>query len=93
MQQDPNFTDPRLILQSPQDNCLIAAARLETGEDVMIEGQRMALAKTIELGHKVSLLSHPGSELAGAHLIPTRPGASWESHAQPVRANQNAPLP
>ena len=54
MQQDPNFTDPRLILQSPQDNCLIAAARLETGEDVMIEGQRMALAKTIELGHKVA---------------------------------------
>ncbi|SEB09098.1 UxaA family hydrolase [Paraburkholderia sartisoli] len=47
-------TDPRLILLTPQDNCLIAAARLEAGTDVMIEGERVTLAKTIDLGHKVA---------------------------------------
>ena len=30
------MTDPRLILQSPQDNCLIAGAKLEAGERVLI---------------------------------------------------------
>jgi hypothetical protein len=54
VQQDPNVTDKRLILQSPQDNCLIAAARLEAGEGVLIEGERITLGKTIELGHKLA---------------------------------------
>jgi altronate dehydratase small subunit len=54
MSQDMNFTDPRLILQSPQDNCLIAAARLEAGDELTIEGRHVALAKTVELGHKVA---------------------------------------
>jgi altronate dehydratase small subunit len=54
VQQDPNVTDKRLILQSPQDNCLIAAARLEAGEVVLIEGERTTLRKTIELGHKLA---------------------------------------
>jgi len=47
-------TDPRLILLSPQDNCLIAAARLESGSQVEIEGEQVTLAKTIDLGHKVA---------------------------------------
>lgn len=47
-------TDPRLILLSPADNCLIAAARLAAGTQVDIEGERVTLAKTIELGHKVA---------------------------------------
>ena len=47
-------TDARLILQSPQDNCLIAGARLEAGERVEIEGEIVTLAKTIDLGHKVA---------------------------------------
>ncbi|CAG4898402.1 UxaA family hydrolase [Paraburkholderia gardini] len=47
-------TDPRLILLTPQDNCLIAGARLEAGSEVMIEGERVTLAKTIDLGHKVA---------------------------------------
>ena len=47
-------TDPRLILLTPQDNCLIAAARLDAGSEVMIEGERVTLAKTIDLGHKVA---------------------------------------
>ncbi|WP_322012441.1 UxaA family hydrolase [Paraburkholderia sp. J12] len=47
-------TDARLILLAPEDNCLIAAARLEAGATVEIEGERVTLAKTIELGHKVA---------------------------------------
>jgi hypothetical protein len=47
-------TDPRLILLSPQDNCLIAAARLESGLQVEIEGEQVTLAKSIDLGHKVA---------------------------------------
>ena len=50
----PSNTDTRLILLSPQDNCLIAGARLEAGTQVEIEGERVTLAKTIELGHKVA---------------------------------------
>jgi altronate dehydratase small subunit len=47
-------TDPRLILLAPGDNCLIAAARLNAGETLEIEGERVTLAKTIDLGHKVA---------------------------------------
>jgi altronate dehydratase small subunit len=47
-------TDPRLILLTPEDNCLIAAARLEAGTMVEIEGEPVTLATTIELGHKVA---------------------------------------
>ena len=55
VQQTPHkSTDARLILQSPQDNCLIAGARLEAGERVEIEGEFVTLAKTIDLGHKVA---------------------------------------
>ncbi|RFU48739.1 UxaA family hydrolase [Paraburkholderia sp. DHOC27] len=50
----PLHTDARLILLSPQDNCLIAAARLEAGTAVEIEGERVTLARTIDLGHKVA---------------------------------------
>lgn len=47
-------TDPRLILQSPQDNCLIAGARLAAGERVLVEGESVCLQKTIDLGHKLA---------------------------------------
>ncbi|HTH60711.1 MAG TPA: UxaA family hydrolase [Paraburkholderia sp.] len=47
-------TDARLLLLAPDDNCLIAAARLAAGETVDIEGERVTLAKTIDLGHKVA---------------------------------------
>lgn len=47
-------TDARLILLAPEDNCLIAAARLPEGETLEIEGERVTLAKTIDLGHKVA---------------------------------------
>jgi altronate dehydratase small subunit len=55
VQQAPHkSTDARLILQSPQDNCLIAGARLAAGERIEIEGVVVTLAKTIDLGHKIA---------------------------------------
>ena len=48
------MTDHRLILLSPEDNCLIAGARLEAGTQIEIEGALVTLTKTIELGHKVA---------------------------------------
>ncbi|AIO70014.1 UxaA family hydrolase [Burkholderia oklahomensis] len=47
-------TDARLLLLSPDDNCLIAAARLDAGQRVLIDGEPVVLARTIELGHKVA---------------------------------------
>lgn len=47
-------TDACLILLSPADNCLIAAARLDAGSSVQIEGELIVLSKTIDLGHKVA---------------------------------------
>ncbi|SAK71298.1 D-galactarate dehydratase/Altronate hydrolase family protein [Caballeronia calidae] len=47
-------TDPRLILLSPEDNCLIAAARLAAGETLMIEGEAVTLATTVDLAHKLA---------------------------------------
>lgn len=49
-----HMTDHRLILLSPEDNCLIAGARLDAGTQIEIEGEHVTLAKTIELGHKVA---------------------------------------
>jgi hypothetical protein len=51
---DSTDTDARLILLSPADNCLIAAARLEAGTTVRIDGESVVLTKAIDLGHKVA---------------------------------------
>ena len=47
-------TDPRLILLSPEDNCLIASARLDARTQLEIEGESVTLPQTIELGHKLA---------------------------------------
>jgi len=46
--------DSRLLLLSPDDNCLIAATTLEAGAMVEIEGERVTLSTTICLGHKLA---------------------------------------
>lgn len=46
--------DVRLLLLSPDDNCLIAATTFEAGAVVEIEGERVPLATTIALGHKLA---------------------------------------
>ncbi|MDR5754455.1 MULTISPECIES: UxaA family hydrolase [unclassified Caballeronia] len=49
-----NETDPRLILLSPEDNCLIAGARLAAGEAVLIDGESVVLARAVDLAHKIA---------------------------------------
>ncbi len=48
------FTDPRLLLTVPEDNCLVVCAPLRAGEVVVIEGQGVTLASDIAIGHKVA---------------------------------------
>jgi hypothetical protein len=47
-------TDARLILLSPEDNCLIAGTTLEAGTSLVIEGETVVLGKTVPLGHKLA---------------------------------------
>ncbi|PMS14706.1 hydrolase [Trinickia dabaoshanensis] len=46
--------DPRLLLLSPEDNCLIAATTLAAGTALELEGDTVVLADTIALGHKLA---------------------------------------
>jgi altronate dehydratase small subunit len=50
----PPASDPRLILLSPEDNCLIAATTLEAGTALLVDGETVLLGKTIPLGHKIA---------------------------------------
>jgi hypothetical protein len=44
----------RLLLMSPDDNCMIARADLPAGLVVEIDGLPVTLPETIRLGHKVA---------------------------------------
>ncbi|WP_116140451.1 UxaA family hydrolase [Trinickia diaoshuihuensis] len=46
--------DPRLLLLSPEDNCLIAATTLAAGTALEVEGETVVLAGAIALGHKLA---------------------------------------
>jgi hypothetical protein len=50
----PPASDARLILLSPEDNCLIAATTLAAGTALLIDGETIMLSKTIALGHKLA---------------------------------------
>ena len=78
----PRF-DARLILLVPEDNCLIAAELLPAGETVEIEGERVTLAKTIELGHKVARRALAKDEKVVRH------GASIGHVSAPVRRGEH----
>lgn len=57
--------DPRVLLLSADDNCLIAATTLSAGTALDIEGETVVLAATIELGHKLARRALP----AGAKVL------------------------
>ncbi|WP_443751223.1 UxaA family hydrolase [Asticcacaulis solisilvae] len=42
------------ILLHPDDNVLVCRARAEAGLSVIIDGDAVALPKTIEVGHKIA---------------------------------------
>lgn len=46
--------DPRLLLLHPQDNVVVAAARLRAGETVSYDGWSAVLTADIPLGHKLA---------------------------------------
>jgi altronate dehydratase small subunit len=46
--------DPRVVLLSSEDNCVIAATTLETGTAVLVDGETVVLRTTIPLGHKLA---------------------------------------
>lgn len=45
---------PRLLLMSPEDNCLIARTALAAGDVVDIDGEPVTLPEAIPLGYKVA---------------------------------------
>lgn len=45
---------PRLLLMSPEDNCLIARTPLHAGEVLAIDGVPVTLPEDIPLGYKVA---------------------------------------
>jgi hypothetical protein len=47
-------TDSRLILLSPDDNCVIVARDLEAGARLELEGSTITLPRTIATGHKLA---------------------------------------
>jgi altronate dehydratase small subunit len=49
----PTF-DSRVVLLSPEDNCVIAATTLEAGTAVLVDGEMVVLGTTIPLGHKLA---------------------------------------
>jgi len=46
--------DPRLVLLSPEDNCLIACSHLPAGTVVQLEGGSATLLREIGMGHKLA---------------------------------------
>ncbi|CAN7357237.1 UxaA family hydrolase [Pseudoduganella sp. LjRoot289] len=54
MPSTPAPDAPRLLLMSPEDNCLIARTTLAAGETVTIDGAATILPEAIPLGYKVA---------------------------------------
>ncbi|HEX7983562.1 MAG TPA: UxaA family hydrolase [Duganella sp.] len=50
----PNTQAPRLLLMSPDDNCLIARVPLAAGESLEIDGAPVVLPEAVPLGYKVA---------------------------------------
>src|SRR5271169_2750371 len=47
-------TDSRLLLLNEADNVLVAASRIRAGEEIVVEGARVALPADLPIGHKLS---------------------------------------
>jgi hypothetical protein len=47
-------SDRRLVLLAPEDNCLVVARALGAGDALTIEGEPIAVARAIGVGHKLA---------------------------------------
>ena len=54
MTSNPAPAAPRLLLMSPEDNCLIARTPLDAGEALQIDGASVTLSESVPLGYKVA---------------------------------------
>jgi altronate dehydratase small subunit len=50
----PTSNAPRLLLMSPEDNCLIARTAIVAGESLTIDGVSVIVREDIPLGYKVA---------------------------------------
>ena len=78
---------PRLLLMSPEDNCLIARTALAAGDVVEIEGVPVSLGQAIPLGYKVARRPIPCGEkvlrygaVIGTATIDVQPGQMLHTH-------------
>jgi altronate dehydratase small subunit len=77
----------RLLLMSPEDNCLIARTALAAGEAVTIDGAEVIVPEDIPLGYKVARISlKPGDKvlrygaLIGSVTAAVAQGAMLHTH-------------
>ena len=87
MPNQPMDSAPRLLLMSPEDNCLIARTPLAAGESLLIDGAAVTLAEDIPLGYKVARTAlRPGDKvvrygaLIGSVTAAVAPGAMLHTH-------------
>jgi altronate dehydratase small subunit len=78
---------PRLLLMSPEDNCLIARTTLAAGDVVAIDGAAVIVPEAIPLGYKVARSAlRPGDKvlrygaLIGTVTADVAPGAMLHTH-------------
>jgi altronate dehydratase small subunit len=79
--------DPRLVLLSPEDNCLIACSHLAAGAVVQLESGSATLPREIGLGHKLARRVIPAGEkvlkygaIIGSLRMPVEAGDHIHTH-------------
>lgn len=79
--------DARLVLLSPEDNCLIACTHLAAGTVVQLEGGSATLPRDIGLGHKLARRAIAAGEkvlkygaVIGSLRVPVEAGAHIHTH-------------
>ena len=83
----PASAAPRLLLMSPDDNCLIARTALAAGEAIEIGGVAVVLPEAIPLGYKVARHALRSGDkvlrygaLIGTVTADVMPGAMLHTH-------------
>ena len=57
-------TDPRLLILHPDDTVAVVRAPIDEGEELVIGGLRVTLARALTLGHKIARKSaRPGDKV------------------------------
>lgn len=77
------MTDERLLLLSPRDNVFVLRERVEAGEALVIDDRTVALATTLDRGHKIARVDLvPGEKVL-------KYGAPIGSVTQPIAAGEH----